>query len=224
MKKGVPEAKISLVPNGVDPSMFHPEADGGDVRRRFGLGKRFVASYAGAMGAANDLDTLLRAAERLKSCEDICILLVGDGKERPQLERIAAERHLTNVAIVGPQPKSQMAAILAASDACVAILKNIPMFTTTYPNKVFDYMAAGRPTILAIDGVIREVMEAAQGGIFVSPGSDEELAQAILRLYHERAAAAQMGERARDYVVRHLDRRAQAEMFLDVTTGLCEQH
>ncbi len=221
MRKGIPESKISLVPNGVDPAMFMPEAKGREVREKFGLGDQFVASYAGAMGVANDLDTLLRAAERLKDHEDITILLVGDGKERPQLEQQVAERSLTNVAIIGPQPKNQMAQFLAASDACVAILKNIPMFATTYPNKVFDYMAAGRPTVLAIDGVIRDVMEEADGGIFVPPGNDAELAAAILRLHDARAEATRMGQRARKYVTEHLDRRTQAEKFLEVTTELC---
>jgi glycosyltransferase involved in cell wall biosynthesis len=114
-----------------------------------------------------------------------------------------------------------MAQFLAASDACVAILKNIPMFATTYPNKVFDYMAAGRPTVLAIDGVIRDVMEQADGGIFVPPGDDAELAAAILRLRNAREEAARMGARARKYVTEHLDRRTQAEKFLEVTTELC---
>ncbi len=54
-----------------------------------------------------------------------------------------------------------MAEALAAASVCIAILKPIELFKTTYPNKVFDYMAAGRPTILAIDGVIRQVVEAA---------------------------------------------------------------
>jgi len=68
-----------------------------------------------------------------------------------------------------------MPQFLATADVCIAILKPIPMFTTTYPNKVFDYMAAGRPTVLAIDGVIREVIEAAQGGFL--------FLQEILRLW-----------------------------------------
>ncbi len=68
-----------------------------------------------------------------------------------------------------------MRAVLAGSNVCLATLKNIPMFRTTYPNKVFDYMAAGRPTILAIDGVIRQVVDAAGGGIFVEPGNDRAL-------------------------------------------------
>ena len=66
-------------------------------------------------------------------------------------------------------PKDEMAEALAAADACIAILKPIEMYKTVYPNKVFDYMAAGRPVLLAIDGVIRDVVESAQCGYRCSP-------------------------------------------------------
>jgi glycosyltransferase involved in cell wall biosynthesis len=56
------------------------------------------------------------------------------------------------------------------ADACLAILKPLELYKTTYPNKVFDYMAAGRPVVLAIDGVIRQVVEAAGAGLAVPPG------------------------------------------------------
>jgi lipopolysaccharide/colanic/teichoic acid biosynthesis glycosyltransferase len=104
--------------------------------------------------------------------------------------------------------------VLAASDACVAILKDIAMFQTTYPNKVFDYMAAGRPTVLAIGGVIRQVVEASDGGIFAQPGDDDGLAAAIRDLSQNRQRASQMGSRARDYVVKNFNRQDQAESFV----------
>ena len=88
------------------------------------------------------------------------------------------------------------------------------MFSTTYPNKVFDYMAAARPTILAIDGVIREVVEAAAGGIFVPPGDEHALAAAIVRLAADRVASAEMGISARRYVVKHFNRDDHAEQFV----------
>jgi glycosyltransferase involved in cell wall biosynthesis len=78
------------------------------------------------------------------------------------------------------------------ADACLAILKPISLYATVYPNKVFDYMAAGRPVILAIDGVIRQVVEQADGGIFTSPGDSAALAQAILRLMED-LSGRQMG-------------------------------
>jgi glycosyltransferase involved in cell wall biosynthesis len=205
--------KITLIPNGVDPSMFDPAARGEIFREEWDLAEDFVVTYAGALGLANDIPTVLKAAQRLNDRTDIRFLLVGDGKDRPKLEAMSSVMGLRNVIFTGIVPKSRMPQVLAASDACVASLKNIPMFRTTYPNKVFDYMAAGRPTILAIDGVIREVMEAASGGIFVPPGDDEELAQAVLSLYDDRSRARTFGDAARDYVVAHFDRSRHVEMF-----------
>lgn len=221
--KGIPPAKITFIANGVEAGMFDPDPNQGqDFRRAWGLEDRFVVTYAGALGAANDIPTLLKAAQRLSErsqrsdrldARPIHFLLVGDGKERANLEALTAAWQLDNVIFTGPVPKNVMPAVLAASDACVAILQDIPMFRTCYPNKVFDYMAAGRPTLLAIDGVIRQAMEAARGGIFVRPGDDEALAAAITSLAADPERARAMGEAARSYVLQNFDRRKQAEQF-----------
>jgi glycosyltransferase involved in cell wall biosynthesis len=220
--KGIPEKKISLIPNGVDPDMFDPQADGRLVRDEFGLDGKFVVTYAGALGLANDIDTILRAAARLRDEPTIHFLLVGDGKERRQLEGQVERLSLSNVTFIGTRPKTDMPDILAASDACVATLKDIPMFRTTYPNKVFDYMAAGRPTLLAIDGVIRHVVEEAEGGVFVRPGDDAALANAIRSLSQDRQRNQAMGQAAREYVVQHFNRRQQAEQFIELLERLVE--
>ena len=200
IEKGVPEAKISLIPNGVNPEMFNPDAKGEKFRREWGLDGQFVVTYAGALGLANDIPTILKAADRLRDKPDIQFVLVGDGKERQNLEAQARQLELPNLIFTGSRPKSEMTEILAASDVCVATLKNIPMFSTTYPNKIFDYMAAARPTVLAIDGVIRQVIESAGGGVFVPPGDDVSLAAAVCALSEDREAARQMGMSARSYV------------------------
>lgn len=218
--KGVLREKITLICNGVDPSMFDPAAKGGQLRTEWKAENCFVATYAGAIGPANDIDTLLRAAHRLRDNPGIRFVLVGDGKQRPQLEQTAREMELTNVLFAGTRTKTEMSAVLAASDACIAVLQNIPMFKTTYPNKVFDYMAAGRPTVLVIDGVIREVIEAANGGIFVPPGDDAKLAEAILQLNADRARAAAMGANARAYVTQHFNRADQAQEFVQLIEKL----
>lgn len=220
LKRGIPTEKISLIPNGVDPDMFDPASKGERIRQEWGLEEQFVVTYAGALGLANDIPTLLKAAEHLRDLPQIHFLLVGDGKERHRLEMLAQQNQLTNVTFAGSRPKQEMAEILAASDICVATLKDIPMFRTTYPNKVFDYMAAGRPTILAIDGVIREVVEAAQGGVFVPPGDALKLAEAVRKLEQNRNAVQDMGQSARAYVVRHFDRRQQARDFIKLVEQL----
>ncbi len=213
LEKGIPDAKISVIPNGVDPAMFDPDARGERTRDAWNLADKFVVTYAGALGQANDIATIIGAAERLRGNPQIHFLVAGDGKERPNLEKLVQLSKLTNVTFIGSRPKAEMTDLLAASDACVATLQNIAMFRTTYPNKVFDYMAAGRPTILGIDGVIREVVEKAHGGVFVTPGDDQALAAAVEQLEKHRARSRAMGRSAREYVVRHFNRHDQAQQF-----------
>lgn len=221
--KGVPSAKISLIANGVDPGMFDPAASGESIRKEYGLDGKFIAMYAGAFGLANDLPTVLKAAHRLQDQPHIQFLLVGDGKERHNLEAQARALNLTNVTFTGSRPKTDMIHVLAAADVCIATLKNIRMFRMPYPNKVFDYMAAGRPTVLGIDGVIREVVEMAKGGIFVPPGDDAALAEAISDLSQDAIKAKTMGNAARAYVVRNFNRLHQAEQFVTLVQQLAER-
>ncbi len=218
LSKNVPASKITFIPYGTDIDMFTPDTDGSRIRKELGLDDKFIISYTGALGIANDISTILRAAQRLNDAPDIHFVLFGDGKERAHLEAEAQQLKLTNLTFAGTRPKYEMPLVLAASDAGIAILKNIPMFGMTYPNKVFDYMAAGRPTLLAIDGVIREVIESAHGGIFVQPGDDEKLAAAARSLAADRKAAQAMGLAARRYLVENFDRRqkmAETETLLN---------
>jgi len=120
---------------------------------------------------------------------------------------------LTNVFFLPPVPKEGMKDVLAAADACLAILKPVELYKTTYPNKVFDYMAAGRPVLCAIDGVIREVVEKADAGVFVQPGNPTSLAKAILSLYESPDKTRLMGLNGREYVVKHFDRRTIARQM-----------
>lgn len=207
LEKGISEKKVTFIPYGTDVEMFNPQVDGTEIRRKLGVDDHFVVVYAGALGAANDIYTILRAADRLRNEPKIRFVLFGDGKERSNIEADARRRNLENVVIAGVYPKKEMPHVLASANLCLAILQNISMFRTTYPNKVFDYMAAGRATVLVIDGVIREVIETSRGGVFVEPGDDEQLARTILELSNDPERVRQMGEDARKYLVRHLDRR-----------------
>jgi glycosyltransferase involved in cell wall biosynthesis len=218
--KGVPENKITFIPYGTDINMFNPTVDGSHIRKKFGLEDKFTVVYAGALGQANDIDTILRAAMRLQDESSIRFILFGDGKERTRLEAEAKAKKLDNIIFAGPCPKKEMPFVLASSDVCLAILQNIPMFRTTYPNKVFDYMAAGRATILVIDGVIREVIESSNGGIYVNPGDDQMLAKTILELSKDPARTNQMGENARAYLVKHLNRHDRLDETLHLLKNL----
>jgi len=198
--------EIALVPNGADPQMFNPADNGNKFRQQHSLEGMFVALYAGAHGMSNDLVVLLDAAAQLRDTLEIAVVLLGDGKEKPALMEYAARLSLTNVHFVSSVAKTEMGGALAAADACIAILKPIEMYKTVYPNKVFDYMAAGRPVILAIDGVMRTVVEQAEAGIFVPPGDADALAAGIRYLAGHRRERQIMGEKGRACIEAKFDR------------------
>jgi glycosyltransferase involved in cell wall biosynthesis len=202
---------VELLPNGADPGMFDPTAIGAGFREKYDLGNRFVVLYAGAHGLSNDLGVILEAAACLRDQPEIAFVLLGDGKEKPQLIEQARSLQLENVTFVPPVPKEEMAEALASADACIAILKPIPLYATTYPNKVFDTMAAGRPVILAIDGVIRQVVESANAGIFVPPGDGAAMAQAIQYLAGLPDRGRSMGLNGRQAIEKHFSRGDLAE-------------
>jgi glycosyltransferase involved in cell wall biosynthesis len=213
--------QIDLVPNGSDPRMFDPSLDGSAFRIEHQLEDKFIALYAGAHGLSNDLGIILDAAHILQANPNIALVLLGDGKDKPALMQRAAELRLTNLYFISPLPKLRMPFALAAADACIAILKPIPLFATVYPNKVFDYMAAGKPVILAIDGVIRDVIESVHAGIAIQPGNPTAMAHAIQLLADDRALGKAMGEHGRLYIEVNFDRAVLAnkleKIFIDVT-------
>lgn len=204
---------VTLVANGADPRMFDPGLDGSEFKATYNLADRFVVMYAGAHGLSNDLDIVLQAAAALRSHPEIAIALVGDGKEKPRLEAEARSQGLENVIFVPPVAKSAMNAALAGADACLAILKPIPLYATVYPNKVFDYMAAGKAVVLAIEGVIADVVIQAGCGIAIKPGDPDALAAAILKLNHDRAGCQVMGRQGRAYIEAHFDRAVLADQL-----------
>jgi glycosyltransferase involved in cell wall biosynthesis len=109
-----------------------------------------------------------------------------------------------------------VAELLSAADACIAILKPIEMYKTTYPNKVFDYMAARKPVILAIDGVIRDVVEKAGCGVFCRPGDPKALAAGIMTLYNNQEESIRMGKKGYDFLKENFSREKIAADLIDI--------
>ena len=212
--------RVFLVPNGADVTMFHPENRGNSFRKENDLDDQFVVLYAGAHGMSNDLDVLLETANLLRALENVNFVLLGDGKEKPRLQQQAVLMDLNNVRFIDPLPKAKMTEAISAADVCVAILKPVDLYKTVYPNKVFDYMAAGRPVILAIDGVIREVVESACAGVAVQPGNPDALAEAIRVLEADPIKRKMMGQNGRRHIEKYFERSKLAEKLITIMNGM----
>jgi glycosyltransferase involved in cell wall biosynthesis len=208
----VPSERIVCVPNGADTGRFKPTPPDPALRRELGWDGRFVVMYSGAHGRANAVGQLVEAARLLQDRPDILIACVGDGPERARWETEAAG--LPTIRFHGPQPKDRMPALVNACDVGAAVLQRNPTFRTVYPNKVFDYMACAKPTLLAIDGVARELLcDQAQAGIFAEPENPAALAAAIRSLADDPAACAEMGRRGREWVLANATRESLARRY-----------
>ena len=128
--------------------------------------------------------------------------------------------NLDNVRFIAPIPKTRMPEALAAADICIAILKPVPLYATVFPNKVFDYMAAGRPVVLAIDGVIRKLIENAEAGIYVTPGDPRAMATAILTLHKDPQLCMQLGANGRSLVNNEYDRYTLSVQMAEIMESL----
>jgi glycosyltransferase involved in cell wall biosynthesis len=219
-----PREKISFVPNGADVSLFTPGPRDNAVRRAFGWGSRFVVMYAGAHGRANAVEQLVGAAQLLRGRPEILIATVGDGPERAAAEEAARRAGLDNIQFCGPQPKERMVDFVNACDVGAAVLQDNPTFRTVYPNKVFDYMACERPTLLAIDGVARSlVVDQARAGVFAAPEDPRAIAAAILGMHADPEGCAEMGRRGRAWVLANATRESLAERYLAIMESLIDR-
>jgi len=184
--------RTSWLPNGPDLDQFAAQPLPPDDAV-------FAVLYAGAHGEANALEHVIEAARLLEQRHPgrFCIALVGDGPEKTALMRQASG--LANVVFEPPIPKQQMPARMAAADAVLLSLKDVPLFRYgVSPNKLYDAFALGRPVITTVPGAIEAEVERQQLGLTAPPGDPQALATAIAELAAlPRSAREAMGRRAR---------------------------
>jgi glycosyltransferase involved in cell wall biosynthesis len=210
---GVPRGKLVVIPNGADTRFFAPGGDGNVVRTTLGLDGRFVVAYVGAHGVSQGLDAVLDAAALQP---DTTFLMVGDGADRDRLVAEAQRRGLQNVVMRPSMPKSEVANVYAAADACLVPLRDVPIFETFVPSKLFEVLAAGRPTIGAVRGEARDILLRSGGALVVDPERGDQLAQAIDRLRNDVALCERLAKSGRQFAVQEYDRDTLANRYLEV--------
>jgi glycosyltransferase involved in cell wall biosynthesis len=171
----------------------------------------FNVVFAGNLGTVQALDTLLAAAELLRSHKDIRLVLIGSGSRGASLEEAVKTRALDNVQLAGRFPPEAMPAILDQASALLVSLIRSPIMSQTIPSKVQAYLAAGRPIIAALDGEGALVVEEARAGITCPAEDAGALAHAILALYRAPAEERKrMGDAGRSYYEKNFDPTALA--------------
>lgn len=208
--KGAQRDKVVYLPNGADLSMLPPPEPppGGD---------RLTLVYAGTHGLANGLDGLLDAAAILRDdgySPRVLMRFIGDGPEKARLIKRAEDEKLDLVRFEPPVPKEDIHAVLQSADGFLVTMHAIGLYRFGISfNKIYDYMAAGRPTILGASASNNPIAEAG-AGLTVPAGDAWAMAQAIMQLAAMTPAERwEMGQRGRAAVERQHDFKRLAEVL-----------
>jgi glycosyltransferase involved in cell wall biosynthesis len=224
LRRGVPEAKVHTIPNGVDLDRFRPRPADPEIRRRLGavLDGDLLVLYVGAHGISHGLGAVLDAAAKLDGdpARPVHVALVGEGAQKRALAERLAELGVANVTMAPAVPRDEMPALLAAADVCLVSLRDVPLFSSFIPSKMFEYLGAGRAVVGAVAGEAAEILRAG-GAAVVGPEDAGALAGVLRELAADPGRRRRMGEQARSYVERAYDRRALAARYRAVLRGVC---
>lgn len=226
-RRGVPESRVVIAPNGCDPDLFAPDSEQ-PLPEIPGLPPNaFAATFTGAHGIANGLGAVLDAAAemRRRGRTDIFFVFIGDGKEKPALIERARREKLENCLFVDPMPKRALAQFLCRrANVGLMILANVPAFYYgTSPNKFFDYLASSLPVLVNYPGWMAEMVTAQGAGVAVPPQDPVAFADALVCMADACAATAEMGPRGRNFAKREFLQTTLAQRCVSVlesvTTG-----
>ncbi|WP_437321806.1 glycosyltransferase family 4 protein [Sorangium sp. So ce385] len=216
-RKGVPADKVHLIPNWADDRIYQPVEPDPQLAAEHGLTGRFVVLFAGNMGAAQALFSVLDAAALLRDLDDVRFVMVGDGIDAPRLRREAEARALSNIVFIGQQPHERMPHFFALADVLLSHLKRDPCFELTIPSKIPAYMAAGRPVLVAASGDPADLVRDSGAGLACEPEDPAALAAAVRRLRDMTPEARRaMGEAGRRHFLRWFTRDALVTRYEEV--------
>lgn len=201
--RGVSRTKALTIFNWADEDAARPrgEYDAGPL----GFDGRFNFVFGGNLGRAQDLETLVRAAELAgREAPEIQLTIVGEGVERSRLAALIAALGATHAQLAAGVPRTQIGDIFAAADVLILHLLDDPLFAMTIPSKTQFYMAMGKPILIGVRGEAAEAVTGCEGGLSVAPQDVTAMAAAMVRMARlPPSELAEMGRRAREaYIAR----------------------
>lgn len=222
VQRGIRAAKIGVVLNGVDVDRYAPQERNRELAKRLDLtDEHFVLGYIGTLGMAHGMRNVLCAAA-MDEDPNTRYLLVGPGAERSNLLAEAQRMMLRNVVIVPAQPKETIPSYWSLCDVALVHLKDLPLFETVIPSKIFEAMGMGLPILLAApQGEASELLATNDAGLWVRPERPGELLKALRLLKNNPSLRLRMAERSRA-AAPHYSRERQARDMLSLLQDATE--
>lgn len=204
-ERGVEDRKVHIVYNWTDEEMFRPLPRDEALARELGLAGRFNVIYAGNLGTFQGLETVIRAALRLRNVPQIQIVFVGTGQAEPVLRDLAVRLGADNVRFLGRRQFWEMPAINALADVLLVSLKKLPFFRVIVPSKTQVSLASGRPVLMAVEGDSADIIRRAGAGLVCEPEDEVSIADGIRTLWERSPEERdEMGRRGMEFYRREM--------------------
>lgn len=219
IKKGKKPEDVFLLPNGVNTETFVPLSKDQELIESLGLTGKKIYMYAGALGYAQGLDSVLEAASLLKDDPSIHFLFVGDGQEKDKLLTMKDTLELDNVTFYGTVPVSEMPRMFSIADYSIVSLRNIELFKGARPSKIFPAISTGTPVLYCGEGESASILEEFECGKIAEPENPQAIAEAIRGLHSvSEAQYEQMSKNGRQLAIDHYSWKSIVEDLLQAVS------
>ena len=168
-KRGIDPAKIEVVKNGVNADLFSPRPKDEALKAQLGLEGKTVIGYIGTHGMAHKLDFILHCAKKLEEDTRLHFLLIGGGAMKESLLKLKDDLGCTNVTMLPPVMKEEVARYISILDVCLINLKKSPLFTTVIPSKIFENAGMGIPILMGVEGEAKDIIMEYGAGLCFEP-------------------------------------------------------
>jgi len=215
-RRGIKPSRITMIPNGCDLNLFNQKIE--PFRPQGVADSELMVVYTGTHGIANGLNAILDVAVELKKRQNknIKLVLVGDGKLKPDLVLRAENEELDNVLFLDPMDKYTLTRFMAGANLGIQSLANIPAFYYgTSPNKFFDYISAGLPVINNYYGWLADMINTYKCGFAILPDDSVAFADALEYAENHREELINMGKEAKKLAISQFDRSMLADEFVE---------
>jgi glycosyltransferase involved in cell wall biosynthesis len=182
LERGVPASKIHVIYNWSN-SINIPEGKKQNIKEKLSFINKFTLLFAGNMGPAQGLESVLKAANKLKENTEIQFVFIGGGVELDNLKKMAQDLDLPNVIFLPPVPPDKIGDVLINADVLLVHLKDDPLFEITIPSKIQAYLMIGKPILIAVKGEAAEIIKKAKAGLTCQPENSDDIKAKVLKFY-----------------------------------------
>lgn len=217
IEEKVPGKSIHLIPNMADCDFYFPESKKSELETKYNVQDKFVISYLGAIGVANELDYFLMCArESRKRSLPIHFFICGDGAEVDRLKKSAHQHELNNLTFLPFANRDGVREVMNITDASFVCYKPVRVLETGSPNKYFDGLAAGKMIIVNFGGWIKEEIEENNCGVYVNPHEPADFVRKITPYLTNKSLLSESQQASRQLAEQKYSRKLLSEKFSDI--------